>query len=216
MKRIILAATAACALAGMSSAASGAVVLTATPGSDPYAGPPPTYDFETPAPVTGGAVRGTSPSGIAAQPFGSTGNYYTVGPSDGTPGELDLSAFGGSIGGITFIWGSVDSYNTLEVLDLLGNVIATFTGADAAVNPNGDQSSPVTNPLATLTFTGGDEFNVGGLRFSSSQNAFETDNFSIRAVPEPMTWLMMLIGFGFVGGLLRSTKRRERRIAFAM
>ncbi len=30
------------------------------------------------------------------------------------------------------------------------------------------------------------------------------------AVPEPATWAMMLLGFGFVGGAMRSAKRRQR------
>jgi hypothetical protein len=30
------------------------------------------------------------------------------------------------------------------------------------------------------------------------------------ALPEPSTWAMMLLGFGFVGGALRSAKRRQK------
>jgi PEP-CTERM motif len=30
------------------------------------------------------------------------------------------------------------------------------------------------------------------------------------AVPEPSTWAMMLLGFGFVGGAMRSAKRRQK------
>lgn len=29
-------------------------------------------------------------------------------------------------------------------------------------------------------------------------------------VPEPTTWAMMLLGFGFVGGAMRSAKRRQK------
>lgn len=32
------------------------------------------------------------------------------------------------------------------------------------------------------------------------------------AVPEPTTWAMMLLGFGFVGGAMRSAKRRQKLI----
>lgn len=31
------------------------------------------------------------------------------------------------------------------------------------------------------------------------------------AVPEPATWAMMLLGFGFVGGVMRSAKRRQKQ-----
>lgn len=34
--------------------------------------------------------------------------------------------------------------------------------------------------------------------------------FSDTAVPEPATWAMMLLGFGFVGGAMRSAKRRQK------
>lgn len=30
------------------------------------------------------------------------------------------------------------------------------------------------------------------------------------AVPEPSTWAMMLLGFGFIGGAMRSAKRRQK------
>ena len=33
---------------------------------------------------------------------------------------------------------------------------------------------------------------------------------SIGVVPEPATWAMMLLGFGFVGGAMRSAKRRRK------
>jgi hypothetical protein len=34
-----------------------------------------------------------------------------------------------------------------------------------------------------------------------------------RAVPEPGTWLTMLLGFAFVGGVIRSSKRRNRALS---
>lgn len=33
---------------------------------------------------------------------------------------------------------------------------------------------------------------------------------SAAAVPEPSTWALMLLGFGFVGGAMRSARRREK------
>lgn len=216
MRGTILAAAAAVSFVGMAGTANAAIVLTAVPGTDPYSGPAPTYTFETPAPVSGGAIRSGDVSGIAAQPFGSTGNYFTVGPADGTPGFLDLSNFA-NIAQISFIWGSVDIYNTLDVVDRAGGILATFTGEDASVNPNGNQELPITNPLAFLTISGADQTNIGGLRFSSTQNAFETDNFAITAaVPEPGTWALMLLGFGAIGASLRSRRTRDTmRVRYA-
>jgi choice-of-anchor C domain-containing protein len=59
------------------------------------------------------------------------------------------------------------------------------------------------------------------LRFSAdpatSQNAFglALDNVSIGVVPEPATWAMMIMGFGLIGGALRSRKAATVRFAAA-
>ena len=202
LKRTLMTAAAACVLASVPAYA--AVTISATPGSDPYTGPVPTYDFESAAPTTGGAVQ-TGSSGTGAQPFGSTGNYWTVGPAATSPGILDLTSFA-EIFSISFIWGSVDDYNTLEVLGAADAVLASFTGVDVALPPDGNRVDPAKNPLVTLLFTGADTTNVAKLRLKSTQNAFETDNYAINAVPEPGTWAMMLLGFGMIGFSLRKRK----------
>jgi len=187
------------AVLAMPAAANAAVTLsTVTPGTDPYSGPAPTYDFETPAPVGGGLVTTGSASGIRAQPFGSTGNYWTVGPSDGSPGILDLSSIA-DIFNVSFLWGSVDAYNLVEFLDMDGNVLASFTGSDIFNPANGNQTDPNLNPVVRFDITGNDVGTLKSLRFSSTSNAFETDNFTINAVPEPATWALMLLGFGAIG-----------------
>lgn len=187
------------AVLAMPAAANAAVTLsTVTPGTAPYSGPTPTYDFETTAPVSGGLVTTGSASGIRAQPFGSTGNYWTVGPSDGSPGILDLSSIA-DIFNVSFLWGSVDAYNLVEFLDMDGNVIASFTGSDIFNPANGNQTDPNLNPVVRFDITGNDVSTLKSLRFSSTSNAFETDNFTINAVPEPATWALMLLGFGAIG-----------------
>ena len=40
--------------------------------------------------------------------------------------------------------------------------------------------------------------------------ASSVDQISVGAVPEPSTWAMMLFGFGFVGGAMRTAKRRQK------
>ena len=108
------------------------------------------------------------------------------------------------------------SNSEIGVIMAASNVLASFTGANAAVNPNGDQTSPATNPLAKLTFTGADQGLVSGLRFNSSSNAFEVDNVAIKAsaVPEPSSWMMMFAGFAALGSTLRR-RRTPARAAFA-
>ncbi|MBK6414314.1 PEPxxWA-CTERM sorting domain-containing protein [Sphingopyxis sp.] len=195
--KTLLAATAAMALPA---AANAAIILgSVTPGTVPYSGPTPTYDFRSPTPnVTGGLITNTSESGVGAQPYGSTGSFWTVGPDDGSPGNMDLSSFG-NISNISFIWGSVDGYNLLEFLDAGGNVLASFTGADVFNPANGNQTDPNTNPVVRFNLTDGDQTAFTTLRLSSTSNAFETDNFAINAVPEPATWALMMIGFAAVG-----------------
>ncbi len=193
------------AVALSTTAASAAVTLAFTPGTDPYSGPTPTYDFESAAPFTGGLVTTGSLSSVRAQPFGSTGNYATVGPADGSPGFLNLASFS-SISAVSFIWGSVDTYNTLRILDRVGGTIMSYTGTAVSILANGNTTDPFTNPLVTFSFTGMDTTNIGGFEFSSTSNAFEFDNVSVvgtSAVPEPATWAMMLFGFGLVGSVLR-------------
>ena len=43
-------------------------------------------------------------------------------------------------------------------------------------------------------------------------SSFVAANASVlaAAVPEPATWAVMLLGFGFVGAIMRSTKRRQK------
>jgi hypothetical protein len=197
------------AIVAVPGAATASVTLVSvTPGTVPYTGPVPTYDFETPAPVTGlGLVTNTSQSGVRAQPLGSTGNYWTVGPTDGSPGILDLSSFS-DIYDLSFIWGSVDSHNLIEFLagDI---VIGSFTG-NAIFDPaSGSQTDPNLNPVVRFAISGSDVSSLTSVRLSSTGNAFETDNFAINsAVPEPATWAMMLIGFGAMGVSMRRSRRK--------
>lgn len=200
MRKSII-ALAALSMLGNATAASAAISISSAPGSASYTGAF-TYDFETAAPVTGGAIRTGSHSGLAAQPFGSTGNYWTLGPSDGATGTMDLAAFS-AIATIGFLWGSVDNWNWVDVLGRNGAVLKTFNGVDIAPSPNGSWTAPVMNPYATIAITGADRANIGALRFRSTTNAFEVDNFAIGAVPEPASWALFVLGFGALGGAMR-------------
>jgi len=92
----------------------------------------------------------------------------------------------------------------------------SFNGGDEGVSPsNGNQVNPNSNRLVTLTFTGADRWNVTGLRFSSTSNAFEFDNVNVvtAGVPEPASWALMLGGFGAIGFAMRS--RRKAALSFS-
>ncbi|WP_411291721.1 PEP-CTERM sorting domain-containing protein [Sphingorhabdus sp.] len=211
MKKILL-LSAALSLA-LPSAASAAVTLTSEPGKPVYDGPTPTFDFEVPTPeFTGGTIKNEN-DGNGARPFGGTGKYASVGPGPGTPGYLNLAAFG-DIDFISFIWGSIDAYNTLDVLGAGDAILGSFTGTSVIAAANGDQSSPATNRLVKLTFTDADRSNVLRLRFTSSGNAFETDKFTV-AVPEPTTWMLMLMGMAGIGFTMRRKRNTTLRVRFA-
>lgn len=209
MKKLALTSSIVLAFA-MTGTANASVSVSAVAGSNPYAGPTPTYNFDSPAgtPAYSGGQVVTGSGTTSAQPYGSVGHYYAVGPTAGSPGTIFFTTL--SIGAVSFIWGSIDNYNTLAFTDALGNPLGagyTFTGTEiAALIPalaNGDRSSMNTNPLVTFTFTGADLGLVGGMQLSSTRNAFEIDDITVNGVPEPATWAMMLVGFGALGFAMR-------------
>lgn len=183
-------------------AAQAGITVTTSPGNAVYSGTP-DYDFDTNSLThSGGGVVGPgTTSGQFAQPLGSTGLYYSVGPSTSSPGTLFFTNATG-INWIDFIWGSVDAYNTLEILDNTGAVMQTILGSSLPP-ANGDQADQNTNPIVRITFTGQDAFDFGRLRLTSDTNAFEVDNFRVNAVPEPTTWALLILGFGAIGHSMR-------------
>lgn len=48
-----------------------------------------------------------------------------------------------------------------------------------------------------------------GLPVTTPGDPFPFDPDPVSPIPEPATWAMMLIGFGFVGGAMRAAKRRQ-------
>ena len=202
-------------------AANATVSVSAVQGGSPYTGPI-TYDFDSSTPVTisGGIVGPGTTNNAYAQPIGSTGQYYSVGPSTFTPGTVLLGSLGPLVS-LSFIWGSIDTYNSLTFTDAAGTPLLgsqyTFTGSQiAALVPapaNGSQVLDAQNPIVTFLFSGLDQTLVGGFQMSSAQNAFEIDNIALvtsrsipGGVPEPSTWAMMLLGFGAIGFTIRRRK----------
>lgn len=218
MKRALLPMVLGAAMCG--SAASAAVTVTVTDATDPYTGPAPTYDFETPvAGLTGGGIVTGSQSGQYRQPEGSTGKYLSVGipgttPSTTGPAILDLSLLGlPGIASISMLWGSLDSYNTLQLLDAANQVLFSINGNDPLVASGATLGE--TSRLVNFALSSDLHGQVSKIKFTTNgQNAFEVDNIAIQAVPEPVTWLMMMLGMLGVGFAMRRTPDTNVRVRY--
>ena len=143
--------------------------------------------------------------GESAPPPGDTSNYETVlanGLATLTTGNL-LTSF-------SFYLGSPDTYNSVTFYGL-GGYQQTLSGAailGAAVNADGNQGVG-----RRVSYDFGAE-RVTKIEFASTGNSFEFDSLAgtiQAAVPEPSTWLMMILGFGGVGALIR--RRRAMPVA---
>jgi hypothetical protein len=211
-----LAAAAVVLLASASPAS--ALTFVRTPGSPvSFAAPAggTTVDFNGALPsgftLTGGQLVTGDNANVFAEPAFSDGSRYLAVLAGQT---ATLTAPNGFTG-VSLFLGSVDSFNTLDVLSTAGAVLGSFTGSQLVNNPTGNQNAANTNLRVSFFNTPG-EANIGGLRFSSGQNAFETDNIAfLGAVPEPATWAMMLLGFGAVGYSMRRSKK-ARQVTFAI
>ena len=115
----------------------------------------------------------------------------------------------------------------LVSLFLSGNDIFGFdgdgAGALAAGGPFGPTGyegpntsfSVVNNDSGTVFFTGG--LPTGATAWFSLEEDLSTAGvpITIGAVPEPTTWMTMLLGFGAIGGAVRF-RRRSKKVALAI
>lgn len=101
-------------------------------------------------------------------------------------------------------YGGFFTNNNFKAYDSVGNLLETLqptTASSSALETISFASGGIS--LVKLQQpTSGWIFGVDNLRFTTSDVT--------AAVPEPSTWAMMLLGFGFVGGALRSGKRRQK------
>ncbi len=210
---ILLAALAATFL---STSANAAISFTSSPGAPdpgPAMGEAIVVDFDNPDAAgyswTGGlAVKlGTSPGNWATPALDTT--QYGVVSSAFMPNSATLTT--PSLKSISFYWGSVDDYNSLDVLDTGGNVLLTITG-NHLPQQGGDQFIPSTNRRVFISWDGTGSA-IGGLTFRSTGVAFEFDDIAASAVPEPATWALLISGFGMVGMAARRRRSADRRPA---
>ena len=130
-------------------------------------------------------------SGVYQSPFNNTPlldtqSYFSVGAengANGAPSPLSL-VFGSSQNAFRLLWGSIDSYNTLQFYR--GSTqIFSLTGTDV-INDFGLGGAPQNYELvALLSFSFGATEMFNKVNFLSSQAAFEFALPGPRAVPEP-------------------------------
>ncbi|MEO8122688.1 MAG: PEP-CTERM sorting domain-containing protein [Burkholderiales bacterium] len=135
--------------------------------------------------------------GISAQPqkgaISADDTWASV--AGGAAAEL---AFGPGTSYVGFLWGSVDTYNTVTFYDG-ASVIASFVGGPGGLGVN---QVPVGNgDQADSQYLNFWSPSITRVTFASSSNAFEIDNVS--AVPEPETYALMLAGLAAVGFVAR-------------
>ncbi len=217
----------------LASTASAATVTSVFGAPDPGPGVNQTFiiDFNSGLPsgvtLTGQAAIVTGTTGTHAIPAGEASNDpYLVVPDSGPSGTAILtfdSALNSDIKSFSLYWGSIDTYNTLYLLDGLGNSFFSFNGASIPFSPaDGNQFNGNTNQRVNFVLGPGET--LGGLKFVSNGIAFEVDNIALEApindngggipgVPEPATWAMMLVGMFGLGAILRSARRSNAIVA---
>lgn len=156
-------------------------------------------------------------------PFANTGlqetqTYFSVGGADGGSGVQSITAtltFADPIqDSFRFLWGSIDSYNTIKFNMDDGNDFS-FSGTDIANFLNAGYTLGLTGPnydhVALLSFTGFEQY--GGLKsinFRSETAAFE---FGLAPIPLPASVLFLFGGLGGLGGLRFLSRRKSAATA---
>lgn len=153
--------------------------------------------------------------GFATPPFTDTTQYITIG-QNGPNGNGEIITFDQPVTSVGFWWSSIDGGQAPQHADWINvvgignfpNVSNVFLGNDIpGVVANGGMFT--WDSSRYVTFTSDQPFNMIYFGTTNTYNAaFEIDNVSwTTAVPEPATWLMLLIAF--VGMAVAFRKKRK-------
>jgi len=174
-----------------------------TSSSSAVPGGPVTFGFEVAESlpgfisIEGGRVFADGDAGvgsITAKPPGATGRWWSVGPSAPQTPVATMS-FAGGASEISFLWGSPDEYNVLEING------SAFNKTLLGTSLSGDRSVGV---YLTIKADGGDL--IDALTFTSRSDAFEVDHLRVTVVPEPGSCALTLASLGALGFVARRRK----------
>jgi len=131
--------------------------------------------------------------------FSWAGNYR---PDNFNTTPAVAVAFGASYDYLGLFWGSMDTYNTLQLYDG-DTLVKTIVGADVAIpGASGAQELPGTNRYVNIFLTPGVTFDNAVI--TSTKYAFEFDNVAVGyQVPVPGAVLLGILGLSAAGIKLR-------------
>ena len=175
---------------------------TTNPGFGTHVSQPTTATFQVPlSAVLSGQINYSDISNIQLAYPGLTFDSFTA-----TSTGLDFAAFVNPVTG-AFIYHDLN-----EGLGVVGYQGGLFSDTFLSITID-NPYSPFGQPLNSVA----DQFNAlnHGAPYAGFPTAgYWTASFPVDtpAVPEPATWALMIVGFGFVGGALR---RRAAKVTFA-
>ncbi len=103
------------------------------------------------------------------------------------------------------IWNFTDATTVNVNTALYGSVLAP----EATIQGN----SPINGSVAAKMFDSNGEVHLGTFNGTSGFLVTSPPDGSAPGVPEPASWMTMLAGFGMIGSLIRTRRRKERSAA---
>jgi hypothetical protein len=161
--------------------------------------------------------------GVSAQPekgqVSADDAWFSVGAH-----ESATINFAAAVGYVGFLWGSVDTYNTLQIFDG-STLLASYTGGTAGLDAfqvpdgRGSQGKSVhfnfsADEITSIVLTSSgpsfeiDNLSVSPVSLAGGPTPLPGDGGSALPVPEPQTWSLLVAGLAAVG--LVSRRRRAR------